>query len=330
MEEKKSEITALDSFKYFLYSLIMPIIFSAIYTFLVVFLSAIFRVDYEVFSEHWLVKGLSYILSSLSFLCAFLIFYKRQNARFDNIIDCKTNYNVYSFLIIIVLSTILVFGFTNFIGMLDHVYALMGYTPSGDLPLPLNNVLNMFLSIIFFGLFPAICEELLFRGVIFKGLLSKYKPIVAILIGGTLFMLMHGSLQQTVYQLVLGFVLCGVYYYSKNIIYPMLLHFLNNALVIVLGYFETVSSFNINVAFTSAWNYIWPILAMIVSVLAVYGLLILLKSVNKNKYEHVVQTESEVMEKQVNSITNKWMIASILVAILFWVANTIVEWVGLI
>ena len=107
----------------------------------------------------------------------------------------------------------------------------MGYAPSGDLPLKLNTLSNTLISIVLWALLPAICEELLFRGIIFKGLTQKFKPLSAILLGGTMFMLMHGSLQQTVYQLVLGVVLCIVYYYTQNIFYPMLLHFLNNAIV---------------------------------------------------------------------------------------------------
>lgn len=328
MEEKRTSLNALDSFKCFFYSLIIPILFSVAYTFLATILSMIFKVDYEVFISHWLVKGFSYILNSAAFLCIFLYYYKKNKISFNDTINIKTKYNALSIVIVVLLSIVLVFGFTNFINLIDYLYALMGFAPSGDLPLKLNTIPNMLVSLVLWAVLPAICEELLFRGIIFDGLTKKFKPLPAILLGGTMFMLMHGSLQQTVYQLILGIVLCAVYYFTKNIFYPMLLHFLNNAIVIVMGYLQTTFNISINVAFNSAWSYIWPILLMIVAVVATVLLILLLKNNYKTKYENVVQTEYEVMEKGTNIVANKWFVVSFVVAIAIWISNTIYTWLG--
>ena len=327
MENKREKLTAIDSFICFMFSLVMPILFSLTLEVIVIILSKVAGVDYEVFANQWLVKGVTYILSSLSFLCSFIYYYKRNNISFDKTIEYKKNYNVYSILITIGIAVVLVFGFTNFIGLVDYLYALTGYAPSGDLPIINNTLGNAIISIMLWAVVPAICEELLFRGVIFKGLLDKYKPLYAILIGGALFMLMHGSLQQTLYQFILGVVLCLVYYLTKNIFYPMLLHFLNNAVVIFCDYLSLRFGFNFASSFTTAWSFIWPILVVILAVAIVLGLIYLLQKINKNKYESVVSTEYEVMEKPANARLNKWILASNLVAIILWISGTISGWI---
>lgn len=327
MEEKRNKLTAVDSFICFMYSLILPILFSLALEIIVILLSYISQIEYEVFVNQWLVKGVMYILTSASFLCSFLYYYKRNNISFKGTIEYRKNYNVWSILIVVALSIVLVFGFTNFIGLIDYLYALMGYSPSGSLPIINNTVGNMMLSIVLWALIPAICEELLFRGIIFQGLLSRFKPVASMLIGGALFMLMHGSLQQTVYQFILGVVLCLVFYLTKNIFYPMLLHFLNNAIIIVLDYFYEVFGFTISSTFTTAWSFIWPVLVMILAVAVALVLIYYLRKINQNKYEHVVATEYEVMEKTTSVRLNKWMIASIVVAVVLWISGTISGWI---
>lgn len=327
MENKREKLTAIDSFICFMYSLVMPMLFSLTLEVIMIVLSYMAQVEYEVFINQWLIKGIMYILPSLAFLCSFLYYYKRNNISFNKTIEYRKNYNAWSILLVIALAVVLVFGFTNFVGLVDYLYALMGYAPSGDLPIINNTVGNMLISIVLWAAIPAICEELLFRGVIFKGLLDRYKPIFAMLIGGALFMLMHGSLQQTLYQFILGFVLCLVYYLTKNIFYPMLLHFLNNAVVIVCDFLYLQFGFDISSSFTTAWSFIWPVLVMIGAVAVVLGLIYLLQRVNKNKYEHIVATEYEVMEKPATARLNKWMIASIVVGVVLWISGTISGWI---
>ena len=327
MDNKREKLTAIDSFICFMYSLIMPIIFSLALEVIVIILSKLVGVDYEVFSNQWLVKGVTYTLSSLAFLCSFMYYYKRNNISFEKTIEYRQNYNIYSILIVVAIAIVLVFGFTNFIGLVDYLYSLMGYTPSGDLPIINNTLMNALISMAWWAVIPAICEELLFRGVIFRGLLDKYKPVSAMLIGGALFMLMHGSLQQSLYQFILGVVLCLVYYLTKNIFYPMLLHFLNNAVVIFCDYLYLRFGFNITSSFITAWSFIWPVLVMILAVAIVIGLVYLLQKINKSKYEGVISTEYEVMEKPANVRLNKWMLASILVSIILWISGTITGWI---
>ena len=88
------------------------------------------------------------------------------------------------------------------------------------------------LGIIFMGVFPAVTEELIFRGVMLRGLapLGRTK---AVLISAAAFSLMHMSPAQTVHQFLLGIVMGLIAWETGSILAPMLIHFLNNALSII-------------------------------------------------------------------------------------------------
>ena len=115
----------------------------------------------------------------------------------------------------------------------------MGYKTSNELAFEINNVWKLLLSILTMAVLPAVFEELIYRGIVLKGMLSKFKPWVAIIISALFFTLMHGSIDQTLFQFMLGIILCFVFYKTQNILYPILIHFFNNALVLILNYFNS-------------------------------------------------------------------------------------------
>jgi membrane protease YdiL (CAAX protease family) len=62
--------------------------------------------------------------------------------------------------------------------------------------------------------------------------------IYIVIITAVVFMLYHHSWSQTVYQLLLGIIFAVIYLKTKNIGYTMLIHFINNAFVIVYTYYN--------------------------------------------------------------------------------------------
>ncbi len=74
-----------------------------------------------------------------------------------------------------------------------------------------------------------LAEETLFRGVILRGLLGRWKPWAAIALSAALFALMHFNPAQTPIALGLGLVLGWVYYRTRSLGLCMLGHALNNA-----------------------------------------------------------------------------------------------------
>lgn len=86
-------------------------------------------------------------------------------------------------------------------------------------------------------LIPAICEELLFRGIIFKGLETKNKAF-AILISALMFSIFHMSKEQLIYPLLMGLLFGVIMAYENNIIYCIIVHIVNNSLALAnIGFY---------------------------------------------------------------------------------------------
>ncbi|SCW43433.1 CAAX protease self-immunity [Ruminococcaceae bacterium YRB3002] len=83
------------------------------------------------------------------------------------------------------------------------------------------------------SVFPAIVEELLYRGILFR-YLRQHGFMYAAVVTGFVFGLIHMNLQQFFFAGTMGFVLCYVYERSGHIWPCMLLHFTNNALATLL------------------------------------------------------------------------------------------------
>lgn len=87
--------------------------------------------------------------------------------------------------------------------------------------------------LIFFhiALTPAICEEIMFRGLIYTALERRYGANKAILISGILFGLYHLRLNQVVVLSLIGMLLAWLTYKSGSLIPAIVLHAFNNGLL---------------------------------------------------------------------------------------------------
>ena len=89
-----------------------------------------------------------------------------------------------------------------------------------------------------------IFEEIVFRGIIQKGLINKgTKPVNAIAISAVVFGLVHGNPWQFVGAVLLGSVLGFVYYKTKSLLLPILLHAFNNLCSSLLIFYGNTESF---------------------------------------------------------------------------------------
>jgi membrane protease YdiL (CAAX protease family) len=81
---------------------------------------------------------------------------------------------------------------------------------------------------------PAIGEELLFRGIVQNELKALFgNPHVAIWFAGFLFSFVHFQFFGFFPRMLLGVVLGYLYHWSGNILIPMFLHFMNNAITLI-------------------------------------------------------------------------------------------------
>ncbi|MEJ7603026.1 MAG: CPBP family intramembrane glutamic endopeptidase [Kofleriaceae bacterium] len=84
------------------------------------------------------------------------------------------------------------------------------------------------------ALAPAICEEIVFRGVLTRGLATRFQPWAAVAIGATLFSLYHKPIQMPA-TLTLGLVFGALTLRARSVVPSMLAHFLNNTIALVVS-----------------------------------------------------------------------------------------------
>ncbi len=89
------------------------------------------------------------------------------------------------------------------------------------------------MAIFIMAFFPALFEELFFRGAV-QNLLQKWwkKPLAAIIVTSLIFSLIHFSIYLFLSRAVLGFALGYMFYQTKNIWVNIVAHFLNNAIAV--------------------------------------------------------------------------------------------------
>ena len=100
-----------------------------------------------------------------------------------------------------------------------------------------SSVYDLFKAIIVASVIPAICEESLFRGLLQRSLEEKLTPLNAILISGAMFGFVHFNPIDIVPLVIIGFYLGILAYISQSLLLPVLIHFLNNLIAILLLYY---------------------------------------------------------------------------------------------
>ncbi|WFD10982.1 CPBP family intramembrane glutamic endopeptidase [Tepidibacter hydrothermalis] len=86
-----------------------------------------------------------------------------------------------------------------------------------------------------------IYEEIIYRGIILKGLSKKYNDKVAIIVSALLFAIMHMNLQQGINAFLLGIVMGYLYTKTKSLYVSIFAHFINNGIGIIVSSILTES-----------------------------------------------------------------------------------------
>lgn len=111
-----------------------------------------------------------------------------------------------------------------------------------------DNAGQLLLGLVVVAIIPGIGEEFVFRGLIQNHIYSISKNIhVAIWMSALLFSLFHMQFYGIVPRMLLGGMFGYLYYFSGNIIYPMIAHFFNNGFTLVMLYLfkQNIVEYNI-------------------------------------------------------------------------------------
>jgi membrane protease YdiL (CAAX protease family) len=116
--------------------------------------------------------------------------------------------------------------------------------------LNMSNPVDLIVNLIIMAIIPAIGEELFFRGFLQKSLISITKnQHIAVLITSFLFSAIHFHLDGFIPRFMLGILLGYMFLWSGSLWIPILAHFTNNAIAVIISYpsfqsFEIIQNFN--------------------------------------------------------------------------------------
>lgn len=252
----------------------------------------------------------SALVPQISFAAVFVFLAERKKINYKTGAGFNFKIDWLILIVVLLIGVFAMFGFTSLVNLFDYLTAKAGY--KSGVSIDVSTVSQLLLSILYVGLLPAICEELVFRGVVTNGL-KKYGMITAIIISAVFFALIHQNLQQLIYQLFLGGVMAFIMLKTGSIIYTMCLHFFNNTIILVMAHLSGDSG---NVDYTdpkfaeyysNAWNIIWPILVAIAAIGAVVGLLFLMNYLQnrRNKKLDIVAESAQTELGTQNSQTQQ-------------------------
>lgn len=211
-------------------------------------------IAYTVFSQDMVVpfsKNLDYYITlgliqlTILFTC---ILYSRY-ARVDFIramhISARPVKSYIIVTIIIGITMLYVFALPSiyFVELLKQ----LGYNPRQS-GISINTFADFVMGTVFIAILPAVCEELLFRGIVLQGL-RKFGDVFAIIFSSVLFMLMHANPSQTLYPFLSGVVLGFVFIKTGDLKYCIIIHFLNNFQSVAAEY---LSGFTENAPYTGS------------------------------------------------------------------------------
>lgn len=122
------------------------------------------------------------------------------------------------------------------------------------------------LVLLFGGLGPALGEEIIFRGILGRGLVARHGMWLGGVFTAFFFGLVHVDPAQAVSVLWLGWILQAVYVATRSLIAPMFVHLLNNSLAFLqLKYYDPFAD----------WEHL-PLGLIIAAVVALAGLGVLM------------------------------------------------------
>ena len=107
----------------------------------------------------------------------------------------------------------------------DIMATLMSFEP----------VSHYIMCIVVIAILPAICEEFFFRGVILRGLTATMHSVSgAVVVSAIFFSMLHLDIEGFLPRVVLGIILGFLYLKTRSLLYPIIAHATNNAMVVIV------------------------------------------------------------------------------------------------
>lgn len=180
-----------------------------------------------------IINGISEIGVQILAYCATITFMKKRyidksndNITIEYTSVVKLKGNDYIKLIIFSLGEItFVLGLSYFLNMIPIPEFIQELISSEDVAYP------FLVTLIIGGILAPIVEEILFRGMLLKGLIRKYSLKKSAIVGGVMFSILHLPDIQNVLAIIVGSIVYSfVYAYTESIVPTIILHMSYNTI----------------------------------------------------------------------------------------------------
>lgn len=189
---------------------------------------------------------------------------------------------------------------------------------------------GLFLSMLVMAVMPAVGEEVLMRGVIYRSYQRK-SPIFALFASAVIFGLIHMNFNQMPYAIFLGIIMVLLIEATDSILSSMFLHFLINGFSTMAGYF-TANIVETQVQSTSSPWIVQIMPYVILSAIMVPALIFLMLAlfrINGRKIKDVFKKKDQVREisdgdeiKKKERVVDIWLILSVLISVVMTAIST--------
>jgi membrane protease YdiL (CAAX protease family) len=145
-----------------------------------------------------------------------------------------------------------------------------------------DNILEIILVVIVIALTPAVCEEVMFRGFIQRSFEFKLKPVWAAFITAIFFGLYHFNVYGTIPLIALGFYFGFAAYVSNSIFIPIVLHFINNFIAVMI-YFIVGEDDLLGTSTPPDFQLASTVLAFFILLILFSGIIVIIKYYSRRK-----------------------------------------------
>lgn len=340
--EVGKKFSVLDAFKAFFLLIVVMLSFSIVLTIVCEVIASVKNITTTELQKSTPFIVISQLLSGFIFIIFFIVYSRCVKVKGHAVIGDGQPISLLPISIAMVMAIICIFLLTPFFDLLDFAFKVP------EEPVPLFELMQssfpyFLFGVLLYAVLPAIGEELVFRGLILRGINSRFNGTVSIVLSAVLFALVHGSLQQTFYQLLMGIFLGYLAYVGGSVLYSVILHFLNNLLVLLFSCFDVVGYLSQRAIYYNIFSYIFPIMLFLLGMFLVVVLMWVLKYLrNKNFFRYIPKKKKKQMEetkepellgfkgmiKTFNYSEKMFILAGLGISFVIWLLNTISMFAG--
>ena len=229
----KSEYRAMDAGLLFSITITVFVAAQFFLSFIALIVSELIPSFYKSGYFGWMLQISLYVI----FIVAIILYHVIARVNVVKANGLNEKFSFVDFIMSAILGVGVLFTFMIF----NYLYTLLldaiGYkSSSGGVFMPINSIVTFLIATIAMCVFPAVTEEIVFRGAILKGYSKNFKFVPVMFISAVCFMLFHMNPPQFFNTLMLGIVYAIVIKKTKDGKITMVMHFANNFVVVFMTF----------------------------------------------------------------------------------------------